>query len=102
MEINIRKTKKIVTGYLERYPHLRDNDERLIATIWHIELLDRGVNSKDITGFRLLEYFSNGELTNPESIRRSRAKLQEENVHLRGLKYKERKANTGNIKSQLR
>jgi hypothetical protein len=102
MEINIRKTKKIVKEYLEKYAHLRDDDERLIASIWHIELLHRGVNSKNITGFQFLDSFAKGELTNPESIRRSRAKLQEENVHLRGLKYNERKANTGNIKSQLR
>ena len=102
MKINIIKTKKIVEGYLSSYPYLKDSDERLIATIWNEELLKKGISTKEISGYDFLTYFAKGELTNPESIRRSRAKLQEENVHLRGLKYKERKANTKTIKGQLK
>jgi hypothetical protein len=102
MKIYIIKTKKIVEKYLFGYPHLRDNDERLIATIWNEELSNKGITSKEISGYDFLGYFASGELTNPESIRRTRQKLQEENVELRGLKYKERKANTKNIKGQLK
>lgn len=101
MKINITTTKKLVKQYLLNYPHLRDSDERLIASIWKQELINKDINPQAITGYQFLEYFAKGELTNSESIRRSRQKLQEENVHLRGLKYEEKQANSDRIKGQL-
>jgi len=38
-----------------------------------------------------LDMLINGELTSPETIRRCRQRLQEENETLRGYKYKLRK-----------
>jgi hypothetical protein len=46
--------------------------------------------------------FSDGELTSPESIRRVRQKLQEQNEDLRGYKYKKRIENQERIKQQLK
>lgn len=73
---------------LIKYPYLRDNDRKLIATFWKFELgphkYHQIMNTRDF-----LKLVAN-ELTNPESIRRSRQKLQFIKPELRGERYKER------------
>ena len=68
-------------------PHLRDSDERLIATIWYheAELLEGDKSAVD-----LLNHFVDGRLSSTESIRRSRQKIQEDFPNLRGQAYKKR------------
>ena len=100
--INIKGTSNIVTHYLRTCERLRDSDEKLIATIWNIELLRNKIKSNKITGYDFLKLFSEGKLTNPESIRRSRCKIQELHPELRGKSYKNRKDKSTNIKNDLR
>ena len=102
MLIDIKKTRDLVIHYLEEHEHLRDNDEKLIATIWKLELYRNNINPKSITAFDFLQLFANGKLTNPESIRRSRAKIQETFPLLRGDKYNHRQAKSNDIKDDLR
>jgi len=70
-------------------PHLRDDDNRLIANI----LLNEagGIDAmQKMSAYEFLHHFSAGKFTNFESIRRVRAKLQEQYPELRGKSYKER------------
>jgi hypothetical protein len=78
-----------VTSLLTNQPELRDNDNRLIAVFWAYEI---GVdNLHDMSASDLLGMLSNGKLTNSETIRRARQKVQEGNTNLRGRNYKGRK-----------
>ena len=76
------KVQKLIT----ENPHLRDNDEKLMANIWYQESEEKGVESL----FDFLRRYSNGEFSNSESIRRIRQKIQETNPELRGSAYKNR------------
>ena len=76
--------KDRVKALLVKHPHLRDSDNKLIATIWKFDFLNMGLNPHDINGIDVLTSYANSELTNTETIRRVRQKLQEENPDLRG------------------
>tara|TARA_R100000988_G_C3987376_1_gene160579 strand:+ start:492 stop:797 length:306 start_codon:yes stop_codon:yes gene_type:complete len=84
------KTKDTVKYWLEKHKHLRDNDNRLFANIWDHELEKYGV-PRDIRKHFLI-LIANGKLTSAPSIKRARAKLQEEEPKLRGEKYYTRKS----------
>ena len=90
MEVALLKVKKRVENFLTNYPHLRDNDEKLIANIWTQDLMAKGVDIKKISAMHLMTRFAEGQLTNPESVRRTRQKIQQNNENLRGKSYKER------------
>tara|TARA_R110000823_G_scaffold98500_1_gene213358 strand:+ start:789 stop:1112 length:324 start_codon:yes stop_codon:yes gene_type:complete len=91
------KTKEKVKFWLEKYPSLKDDDNRLCANIWATEIGEvAGVTNK-IEDF-LIAYASN-KLTSAHSIERMRRKLQEEYPELRGEKYNLRK---GIIQDQWR
>jgi hypothetical protein len=87
--------KEKVKILLEENPHLRNSDERLIANIWFNE--SNGVDNK----YQFLLLYSQGKLTNAESIRRCRQKIQEECEHLRGTLYFKRQLNQDKIKQEL-
>lgn len=95
--MKINKAKEKVYKLLLNNGHLRNSDLKLIACIWYSEV----PNINDLTAYQFLQKFSNGELSNPESIRRSRQKLQEEIPALRGTNYKKRQLNQSNVKQQL-
>ena len=94
-------TKDKVKGLLINYPHLRDSDERLIATYWMKEAGSKdALDSMTATQF-LLNYVS-GAYTSPESIRRMRQKIQEQDESLRGKSYSKRKKLEENVRSKIR
>jgi hypothetical protein len=99
--IELKDTKQKVKSLLIKYSHLRDSDERLIATYWMIE-----AGSKDaldsMTATQFLHNFVSGAYTNPESIRRVRQKLQEENESLRGKNYFKRQKLKENVRNEIR
>lgn len=70
---------------LEKYEHLKDSDEKLIASFWYHEI--GGNNFAAMTAHDLLKKFTEGKLTSAESIRRCRQKLQEQHPELRGKMY---------------
>lgn len=85
------KTKEIIKKILLEKPHLRDNDNRLIAAFWYRELKLQGVDLEGVTALDFLHKYADNKLTNAESIRRMRAKIQEEEPKYRGEKYYVRK-----------
>ncbi len=80
------KTKDKVIYWLDKYPKLRDDDNRLCANIWSEEL-----NNLEITAKDFLRLYASNKLTSAPSIKRARAKLQEECPEYRGKKYNLRK-----------
>lgn len=80
------KTKDKVIYWLDKYPKLRDDDNRLCANIWSKEL-----NNLEITAKDFLRLYASNKLTSAPSIKRARAKLQEEFPKYRGEKYNLRK-----------
>jgi hypothetical protein len=76
--------KDRVKALLVKHPHLRDSDNKLIATIWKQDLYNLNLNPNDILAITFLNLYSQQNLTNSESIRRVRQKIQEENPELRG------------------
>ena len=73
-----------VKALLVIYPGLRNSDNRLIATMWKYDLLNEGLHPENLTANAFLILYSQQQLTNAETIRRVRQKLQEENPDLRG------------------
>lgn len=86
------KIKSRVKLNLDKYPHLKDDDNKLFATIWLEELSDIGFNAKERTAFELLKEIAQNKLTPAPSIKRARAKLQEEEPKYRGEKYHQRQS----------
>ena len=93
------KTKEVVKQLLIDKPHLRDSDNKLIATYWFNELKEKQIDPNKINGLEFMQMFANSKLTNIKTIERMRRKLQEECPELRGKLYIERK---GNIQDQWR
>ena len=83
--------KERVKYLLQKHEHLRDSDKKLIATFLKFELIRKGINPEEISGKELLQMVASGKVSLPESIRRIRQKLQEQNPELRGKHYKSRK-----------
>ena len=96
---NLPTVKKRVEIFLFESEHLRDSDQKLIASYWYYEI--GGANFSAMTAHDLLKKFSEGKLTSAESIRRCRQKLQEENEHLRGKMYNQRKTDGEVIRTKI-
>ncbi len=101
----IKNIKKKVFQLLTEKPHLRDDDNKLIANIWNEEIgKDENNKHKSLTttAFCFLEAIASGTHTSPESIRRIRQKIQEQNEHLRGTSYKNRKLAASEVKRHIK
>ena len=81
------KTKDKVIKWIVKYPTLRDDDNRLCCNIWAEEMSDLGLGDIDVSYIKFLELYSANKLTSAPSIKRARAKLQEEDASFRGGKY---------------
>jgi len=93
----MRALKPRIEELLRTKQHLRDNDYRLIANVW-----SREVPIPEMSAHKFLLKFAAGNLSNPESIRRVRQKLQEENPSLRGEKWRLRHAEAEVVRSEIR
>ena len=84
------KTKEQVEKLLIKSPHLKDNDNKLICSFWYYEMKLKGMNPDNMSCMQFMNLIADNKLTNSKTIRRYRAKLQEENIFLRGKLYIER------------
>ena len=94
----MKTIKARVTFLLEKHPELRDCDYKLISSYFYYTIGKKEINS--MTGFEFLQRFSTGLLGHTESIRRTRAKIQEQEVSLRGFLYGQRRTQ-GEITAEL-
>ena len=74
--------KTRVRYLLVKFPELRDDDFKLLATYYAFQ--SGGWDKlKDVTAYDFLIDFANHKYTSSESIRRVRAKIQEQEDNLR-------------------
>ncbi len=95
------KIKNRVKALLVKYPHLRDSDNKLIATVWKLDLLKKGLDINRLTANAFLMEYSLELLTNAETIRRVRQKIQEENPELRGTMNEARQKEGEEVRKQI-
>ena len=100
--MRIKKSKDIVEKLLTEQPHLRDDDNKLLASVWYIQIRNMNFLPAQITGYDVLEMVAEKKLANSESVRRNRAKLQELKPNLRGKIYYERHNHKADVKQELR
>jgi len=84
------EVKQRVRNILEINKDARDCDKLLISIIWENDIKIMYNDIKIINAEDFLFLLKDGYLTNSETIRRCRQRLQEENESLRGLKYNKR------------
>ena len=99
--VSVKNVKDRVASLLEEHPSLRDDDNRLIANIWFNDALTANPDLSISVVKDFLQLVADGNLTNPESIRRSRQLVQEKNPHLRGNTYNMRQSNKRNIQKEI-
>jgi hypothetical protein len=89
---SVKSLQQRVETLLEKHPRLRDSDEKLIANIWaqDIKTKNTGTSIDSMSGKEVLSMFANKALTNSETIRRTRQKVQEKNEKMRGSTWKMR------------
>jgi hypothetical protein len=84
------QVKDRVRLLLGAHPHLRDNDYKLYSTFIAYQI--GGVDKlKEMSGYALLTDIANGKYVHFESVRRIRARIQEQDPELRGENYYKRK-----------
>ena len=79
----IYNIKDIVFSLLQKWPEMRDNDRQLMLNVWAFQ--DGGLIDLRFKDFA--NDFKNGKYADPESIRRTRQKIQELHPELRGKTY---------------
>ena len=94
----LKQAKDKVKALLIKSPHLRDDDNKLIATYYYHESQS---NLLKITALDFLHEFADGKFTNPETIRRCRQKLQEEYPELRGKLWHEKQHAGNEVKKEV-
>jgi len=85
----IKNMQEVVAFALEKYPHLRDDDNRLVAYIWWKNLKDNNI-PEDIITMDFLQLYASNQLPQADVITRARRKVQEDNPKLRGKLWNER------------
>jgi len=94
----LKQAKDKVKALLVKSPHLRDDDNKLIATYYYHESQS---NLLKITALDFLHEFADGKFTNPETIRRCRQRLQEEYPDLRGKLWHEKQHAGNEVKKEV-
>jgi hypothetical protein len=94
----LKQAKDKVKALLVKSPHLRDDDNKLIATYYYHESQS---NLLKITALDFLHEFADGKFTNPETIRRCRQRLQEECPELRGKLWHEKQHAGNEVKKEV-
>ena len=90
----------LVAKQLAQDPKSRDNDLLLVLKVW-IEQMG-GLSDAELIVFRkVLRAHNNKLISNFETIRRTRQKLQEENPDLRGKKYNNRQDQAEKFRKEI-
>jgi len=76
-----KSIRERVAFYLEKDRKM--NDTRLIKNIWYQDLIYSGYSAQD--AINIVSTLNIDQLTNPETIRRTRQKLQQENPDMYGV-----------------
>jgi hypothetical protein len=97
--LKMKNIKSKVEYLLRKTPHLRDSDNKLVATFWWHEM---GKEKTELmTGFDFLDTLSRGKLSSSISIVRVRRKLQEQYPELRGETYIDREKEAEEVRRNI-
>lgn len=91
MNYNMTLEEKI-KAFFKIEPDLKDNDLRLVTNVWATEM------HPDKTLREFLKAMVKGLVSHPETIRRTRQRLQEKYPELRGNRYNQRLEKAKNYK----
>jgi len=94
----MKSLKERVETSLKLVPSFRDDDNKLIVSIWMREIKDFEISGV----FEFLDYFKSGKISNPTTITRVRRKLQQDNPHLRGGIWKVRHEIAEEVKHEIK
>jgi hypothetical protein len=81
---------EIVKELLTSVPEYRDNDEKLVASIWLQQIKARGINPTKVSAFGFFKDYSQGVYKTADSIIRTRAAVQKKFPELRGTTWEKR------------
>ena len=87
---NLKDLKSTIKRILTEHPELKDNDNSLCTQIWREELRQMGC-AVNCDAYSFFKRYAKGEMSLAPSIKRARAKLQEDEEKMRGKNYKKRK-----------
>jgi len=96
-----KKTKEYIIHLLTIKPELRDNDQRLVSNVISQFLILKKLDANNMTAWKLLMMYADGELPAADYITRVRRKVQEETPELRGKKYQQRHKKAEQVKNNL-
>ena len=94
--------KDRVKALLVKHPHLRDDDNKLIATIWKFQLIKMDLDPNTTPTYNFFSLYSQRKLINAETIRRVRQKIQEENPELKGTVNEARQEQGEEVRKQIK
>jgi hypothetical protein len=92
----LRSNKELVKKILVEMPATRDSDILLMEEVWN-----RQINSQ-VSLKKFFVLLKKKIIANPETIRRCRQKIQQENKKLRGETYKFRQKLEKETRSQIK
>lgn len=85
--IKIKDMQVVVKQLLEMYPTYRDNDRKLVAHVWMMQVGgDRNMANIDLYSF-MRQWVDNDEIVMPDTVTRARRKIQQIYPNLRGENY---------------
>jgi len=99
MITKIKKIQPAIHHMLSAYPETRDSDELLMIKIWEKE--STYFNTIFQTSDQFATALIQGKHSNPETIRRSRQKIQQKNPKLRGKAYAKRHKLAKDVKKEI-
>ena len=99
--MKIGTKKELITKLLTEQPYIRDWDQSIIAEVWRKDL-EKHYILGELSAIDLLCIISGNSLTNPESIRRTRQKIQQHNPNLRGEYYNDRSKQQAHVRKELK
>ena len=95
------KIKDRVKVLLINHEHLRNSDNRLISNIWIRDIIQMKLNPHTLKAYDFLSLYAEEKLTNTETIRRVRQKIQEENPELRGTVNEARQKEGEEVRKEI-
>jgi predicted transcriptional regulator len=94
----MKSNKAKIEKMLKERKSLRDSDNQLIKAVW----ISQVKTLNNMSAADLLNMLASGRLVNPETVRRCRQKIQEENPSLRGKTYRMRKSIGKEMKKDIK
>ena len=91
-----------VKKLLAESPRYRDNDKLLIARIWWEEMKSKGIDPEKATARQLMDLMVDDRVTQPDTIKRARRKVQEHFPNLRGIIRTHRMQKQDKVKENIK